>query len=210
MQNTSLLEHPLVDALERYLLRQSPESESEIVETHFIACESCVIRLERVELEIAAVKLALREFHLESVERSFAKQSARRNSWFSLPRLSFAGALAMVAIALSVVPGTLRRDNRAPVNIQLTAYRGLESRVLPKDRALHVTLNAIGLNGSLASVTLVDGNGNEVWKNAAAPIRNNIVAVNIPQIHSAGTHFFRLYAPGKTSDQLREFSVIIQ
>jgi anti-sigma factor RsiW len=209
MQNTSLLEHPAEEALERYLLHQSSESELETVETHFMACENCVARLEQVDLQIAATKLALQQIHLEKVAKSFAKQEARRNSWLSVPKLSLAGGLAMAALTLSVLPG-IHRESKPAVDVQLTAYRGLESRVLPKDRALHVTLNASGLAGNLASVTLVDSNGVEIWKDAAAPIQNNLVTVSVPQIHSNGTYFFRLYQPGQYTDQLREFSVIIE
>lgn len=209
MQNTSLLEHPAEEALERYLLHQSSESELETVETHFMACDNCVARLEQVEFQISATKLALQQLHLEKVAKSFARQEARRNSWLSVPKLSLAGGLAMVAVALSVLPG-LHHDAKPAVDVQLTAYRGVESRVVPKDRALHLTLNASGLAGDLASVTLVDSNGVEIWKDTAAPIRNNLVTVNVPQIHSTGTHFFRLYQPGQLSDQLREFSVIIE
>jgi anti-sigma factor RsiW len=209
MQNTSLLEHPAEEALERYLLNQSSESELEVVETHFMACNNCVARLEQLELQISATKLALQQVHLEKVAKSFARQEARRSGWFSVPKLSLAGGLAMMAVALSVLP-SMHHESKPAVNVQLTAYRGLESRVLPKDRALHITLNASGLAGNLASVTLVDSNGVEIWKTAAAPIRDNVVTIDVPQVHSTGTHFFRLYEPGQVSDQLREFSVIIE
>lgn len=208
MRDIKLLEHPVEEALERYLLHQSSESELEVIETHFMACEGCVVRLEEIEVQISATKLALREMHQEQVAKSFAHQQTRKRSWFSLPALSLAGAMAMIALSLCLLPG-LQRQNLPAVNVQLTAYRGLESRVLPRDRALHVTLNADGINGKYASVTLVDASGVEIWKNVA-PIRNNVVALDVPKIHSTGNHFFRVYAPDDTSDQLREFSVIIE
>jgi anti-sigma factor RsiW len=208
MQTTSFLEHPAEEALERYVLHQSPEAELETVETHIMACENCVERLEQVELQISATKLALQQLHLEKVAKSYAAQQTRRRGWLSMPKLSLAGGLAMVALAFSVLPGLHDRMKPA-VNVQLTAYRGVESRILPKDRTLHLTLNASGLTGALASVTLVDSNGVEVWK-TAAPIRENVVTVDVPQIHATGTHFFRLYQSGQDSDQLREFSVIIE
>ena len=55
------LEHPTEEALERFLLHQSQEAEIEIVETHILACESCVERLEVLETHIAATKIALAE-----------------------------------------------------------------------------------------------------------------------------------------------------
>jgi anti-sigma factor RsiW len=208
MKNTSWYEHPPELALERYILHQSSESELETVETHFLACENCVARFEQLELQISATKLALQELHLEKVARSFAKHEKRTSS-FSVRKLSLAGGIAMVAVALSVLPG-IHRDTQPAINVQLTAYRGVERQVLPKDRALHLTLNASGLTGSLASVTLVDSHGVRIWNNDAAAIRNNLVTVDVPQVHSTGAHFFRLYQPGQVNDQLSEFSVIIE
>lgn len=209
MKNTSLLEHPAEEALERYILHQSSASELDTVETHFLACDNCVARLEHVEVQITATKLALQELHIEKIARSFAKQQQRHSNWFSTLKLSLAGSLAMVAVVLSLLPG-IHRDAQPAANVQLTAYRGVERRILPKDRALHLTLNASGLTGNFASVTLVDSNGVEIWKNAAVPIQNDLAAVDVPQVHSTGTYFFRLYQAGQLRVQLREFSVAVE
>jgi hypothetical protein len=208
MENNTILEHPVEEVLERFVLRQSCESEIETVETHFLACESCVDRLEQVELYVASAKLALQQLHHEQVARSVAKHNAKRISWFSAPRFAIAGACAMVAIALSVTPA-IYRDKSPAVNVELTTYRGLESPVLPRDRALHVRLNAKGLDGTLTVVKLVNGDGFELWKQEAA-IRDNVVTIEVPQIHSTGDYLFRLYAPDNRAESIREFSVNVE
>jgi hypothetical protein len=207
MRHNTMLEHPAEEALERFVLHQSSEDEIEAVETHFMACESCIERLEEVELQISATKLALQQLHLERVAESVAKTKARPH-WFSIPGLSIAGALATLAIALSVVPA-IHREKSAAVDIELTAYRGLESPVLPKDHNLHVRLNANGLEINPAKVTLVNSDGIELW-NGQAEIRDHFATVYVPQIHSTGAHFFRICAPGQNSDPVREFSVDVE
>lgn len=207
MRYNTMLEHPAEEALERFVLHQSSDDEIEAVETHFLACESCLDRLEQVELHISVTKLALQQLHLERVAESVAKQKVKPR-WFSVPGLSIAGALATLAIALSVVPG-IHREKSASVDIELTAYRGLESPVLPKNHNLHVHLNANGLEINPARVTLVNSDGIELW-NGQAPIRDHFVTVFVPQIHSTGAHFFRIYAPGQNSDPVREFAVDIE
>jgi hypothetical protein len=207
MENNTIVEHLAEEVLERFVLQQSCESEIETVETHFLGCESCVERLEQVELYISATKLALQELHVERVAKAAAAKPARL-SWFSVPRLSIAGAFAMVAIALSIAP-RIAREKYPAVDVELTTYRGLESPVLPKDRNLHVRLNANGLGGAQTVVTLVDGDGSELWRREAA-IRNHAVTIDVPQIHTTGNYLFRLYATNDAADAVREFSIDVE
>ncbi len=64
------IDHPTEEALERFLLHHSEEQELEIVETHILACESCVSRLESLESDIAASKLALRQFQAKHAAKA--------------------------------------------------------------------------------------------------------------------------------------------
>ena len=66
-----LFEHPSEETLERFLLHQSQQAEIEAVETHILACPSCVARLEIMETHIAATKIALGE--LQHANHLFAK-----------------------------------------------------------------------------------------------------------------------------------------
>src|SRR5260370_39592991 len=108
MQNINL-DHPTEDALELFVLHQSQDQELEEIETHILACESCVGRLEKLELEVSAMKLALRKMQSEQLAKAAAKH---RNSWtlrFPLPNFSLVGAVAAVALPIIVVPSCLQR-----------------------------------------------------------------------------------------------------
>ncbi len=204
------LEHPADEVLERFLLHGSDEEEVEVVETHVMACESCVTRLETLETEIAATKLALQNVRLDEAARSTAPQTANWRSWFSMPKLSLAGACAAVALGVLITPEFL--SHSAPVaQVSLVAYRGLETPVLPKDRPLHINLNASELASNAVDVELVNADGIRNWRGTAA-IQENLVSVNVPRIKQAGQYFFRLYSPSSNgeSELLREFAVQVK
>ncbi len=209
MKKNNFLEHPSEAALERFVLHQSSEAETETVEAHFLACDHCVTRLQETELQVAAIRRALREVHQEKVAKTFAKDRAKRRGWFFIPGLSIAGALAAIAITFSVLPFMHDTKKSGAMNIELTAYRSFESPVLAKGHDLHVTLNATGLNGSFAYVTLVDSIGNEVWK-ATARNQGHVLQVNVPKIEASGAYFFRLYDLDAPDEPIREFAVDVE
>jgi len=205
MPNT-YLEHPAEEVLERFLLHHSDEEELDVVETHILACESCIVRLETLETQIAATKLALQDIHQQEVAKAVAKQQAPSRSWFTLPRLSMAGAVAALAIGIGIAPQFM--NHNAPVaQVSLVAYRGLETPTVPKDHELHVHLNANDLNENSVAVQLVDERGTQLWQ-GTAPVKQNEIDVNVPKISETGAHFFRVYAPSKDgeSELLREFA----
>jgi hypothetical protein len=67
MMNESYRDHKDDEALERFLLNMSSEEELEILESHIIACGYCIERLETLETDIGAIRLALRQ--TEAVNR---------------------------------------------------------------------------------------------------------------------------------------------
>lgn len=208
MCSKTLINHPAEEAFERYVLNQSSESEVEALETHYLACENCVTRLEQVDLQIRGFKSALQDFHLEKTARAVAKQQSKATSWWSLAGLSSAAVLTLTAAAmLSFSPSNHQRVS--PPAVVLTAYRGLESQILPKDRELHLTLNTEGLDQHTAEVSLLDSNGVELWRQCAR-IQNSVIAIDIPPIHTTGTHFVRLFSGVGTVDPLREYSINVQ
>src|SRR3954465_10354445 len=99
------LQHPTEEILEKFLLHRMQEEELETTETHILACDSCVARLEAMEIQLEATKIALGEFHKETVENNYVAAAAKntRWAWLKLPTLSLAGAGAALAIALTVV-----------------------------------------------------------------------------------------------------------
>lgn len=193
--NDSYRDHPGKEALERFLLHQCSEDELEVVETHVLACESCVDQLEALELDIAATKIALQNLEAAPPRKQMAKAAGAWRSWFTIPRLSLASgfaALACGAILLSV-----------PHDVALTAYRGTETAIVSEWRPLHMHLNAADLSEGPIQVELVDRLGSPLWKGASA-VRRDTVDVHLPRIKQSGNHFLRLYSP--QGELLREYA----
>ncbi|HZQ51482.1 MAG TPA: hypothetical protein VFB14_04745 [Bryobacteraceae bacterium] len=200
------LDHPAEDALERFLLQQCHEEELEAVETHILACESCITRLEDLELQITATKLALQELESERIAREAAKGQHSWKSWFTIPTLSWAAGAACLALALLAAPRFV------PANVNLSAYRGLESPTVPEGRPLDLHLNAADLAEGRVGVEVVDSNGSELWK-GSANIQHDQAEVVVPRITEPGAHFVRLYAPAQDDGEgrlLREFAFQVQ
>lgn len=206
------LDHPNEEALERFLRNEAQESELEIIETHILACESCVTRLEALELDLAAVKVACRELQTERIQKEAARSRSWRD-WFTLPALSWAGAAAVLALGITVVPQFLPRD------VNLTATRGLETgmtlspcgtleaAVVPEGRPLDLHLKADDLPEGRVNLEIVNGVGKRVWQGAGI-IKQQQANVVVPRITTAGAYFLRLYNPaqaGSEPDVLREF-----
>lgn len=189
--------HPTEEALERFLLNHSEEQELETVETHILACESCVSRLETLESDIAASKLGLRQFQAKQAARA---ASPRRNQWLTVPKLSwFSAAAAALAVALFVF---------VPRNADLTSYRGLENPVLPSGHPLHLHLNATDLPEGPVTIEIVDAQGARTWTGSAT-IRQDRVDLVVPSIRAQGSHFLRIYARAQANSDrelLREFA----
>ena len=187
-----LFEHPSEETLERFLLHQSQQAEIEAVETHILACPSCVARLEIMETHIAATKIALRELQHANQNKSSGKGRTWR-SWFGLPALSFA-ALCIAAFL--------------PAQVNLLANRGSETVLVPEWRPLDVHLKANDLADGPLALQVVDQNGTEIWKGTTL-VRNEAAEAHIGRITRPGSYLLRLYEPAAASGQgnlLREFA----
>lgn len=204
--NNTFFDHPTEEDLERFLLHRLQEEELETVETHILACEACVTRLEDLETQIAATKMALA--HFESNKKAPKTEPAAWKGWFTVQRLSWAGAAAVLAIGITLVSQFSRVPAQRPAEVALTAYRGVESGAAPLNRPLHIRLSTADLNDGPVNVEIVNGSGARVWTGSAA-IRNQTLFVNVPAIRESGAHFLRVYAPSSGSgsgDLLREFA----
>lgn len=203
MQPT-ILDHPTEEALERFVLNRSGEEELEIVETHILACESCVARLETLENEIADIKIAAAEVRREALEKEYAAPKASWRSWFTVPKLSWAGAVAVLALGIAAIPQFTHRTS--PVaDVSLTAYRGLENPSVPAGKRLHLHLNASDLPRGPITVQVVDDQGQNLWK-GITQVAQDQADVIVPSM-KPGTHFLRLYdRDTPQADLLREFA----
>jgi anti-sigma factor RsiW len=201
----SHLDHPSEEALERFLLHHAQEDELDRVETHILACDACVSRLEQLEVQLAAVKLALHELSREP-KAPPAQEKRSFKDWFSLRTLSWAGAVAALALTVTVAPRFVSQSTPA-VEVSLSANRGSDAATVPQGRPLHLHLSAQDVSNGPVQVVMVDGNGSEVWK-GAAKAQNDRVEVTVPKLDKPGTHFLRLYSvrvDNSAGDLLREF-----
>jgi hypothetical protein len=206
MQST-YSDHPTEEALERFLLHQSREAELEVLETHILACESCVTRLEHLEVWLAATKLALNEILAQKSVKATANEGPSwRRSWLTIRNLSWAGTVAALALGIVIVPQMIRRT--APVSdVTLSAYRGMETSVVPEGHRLHVRLETTDLAEGPVTASIVNSTGAEIWSGTTV-IRREKVEITVPPVTEAGPHFLRLYAPSQGNSQrdlLREF-----
>ena len=198
MRYTSF-DHPAVDLLERFAMNRCSEEELELVEAHFLACDSCVGALESLEIEIAATRLALEQLAAEKEAKLRAQAQSSNGgwrTWFTFQQLSWAGA-GLAACAFCVF-------TFIPAHLELQARRGTESAVIvPEWRPTMLTLRDQGLQDGPVHAELVDENGNVTWKGTALS-QNGSVDVHLPRITSAGRYYARVYTPGE-HELLSEF-----
>jgi len=188
IMNEPYREHPTEDALERFLFNQSEEEELEIVESHFLACDACVTRLEALELEIAAMKRATAAQLAEEAARQAQPAAKQRKffSWFTLPQISFAGA-ALAACALAVTFVSVPRD------VNLVAERGDETQTVSEWLPLNLHLQAREMKPGPVTVAVVDLAGNKIWQGAAS-VRNEEIAVKAPRLKAVGYFAVQVYS----------------
>ncbi len=218
------LEHPTEEALERYLLQRTDEQELESLETHILACESCITRLEILEPEMLTLKAALVESEEARIQNELHPSRSFWKDWFSIPRLSWAGAaVAALGIGLAVVPHSMQRLS-APHSVQvaegdltgcqqsngtdltLAACRGTETTTLPGGHPLHLRLEATDIQQRQVDVQVVNGTGSQIWQGETT-VNNERAEINMPEITKPGSYFLRFYAPSANSERelLREF-----
>lgn len=201
IMNGPYQDHPHEDALERFLLNQSEEEELEIVETHILACESCVTRLETLEFNLAATKLALTNLQAEQAAKLAQPTTSRTSwlSWLTMPRLSFAGAgLAACALAFALVS--------VPREVDVLANRGNETTVVSQWLPLHLHLDARDLPTGPVDVDVVDPNGGRVWRGQST-IEGDKLEVKTGRLTSAGNYFVRVFPKNDPAQELREYSI---
>jgi hypothetical protein len=195
------LEHPSEEALERFLMNHSEEQELEVVETHILACESCVARLESLEVQVTAIKEALAQYESERIQKERQSATAGWRSWFTIPTLSWAGAAAAaIALGCVVIPHSI------PRSFELSATRGGVVAVLPEHRPLALHLDAGDIPTGTVKVQLVNDAGREIW-NGKTTVADEKASVRLPELSEAGIYFLRFYSisDGASSDPLREY-----
>lgn len=199
--NNLYTEHPTEEALERFVLKRSPEEESEVLETHILACEQCVDRLETLELEISTLKETLAASEADRIKKELAPTRSSWRNWFTVPTLSWAGAaVAALAIGLAVIPSSM------PRSYNLSAYRNHVVTVLPEGKPVDLHLDATDIQQGPVEAEVVTSIGSQVWTGKTS-VKKQDAEVKLPKIEQSGTYFLRLYSAqaNNNRDLLREY-----
>ncbi len=219
-------EHPSEEALERFLLHRSGDQEVDILETHILACESCITRLESLETELATLKTALLASEEERIQKELNPATSSWKAWFTIPRLSWgAAACAALAIGLVAIPETVHKlhltsSPTAAVaegdlsacrsgdgsGTDLSTCRGAETATLPEGRPLSLRVDTTDIPAGPIDVQVVNSSGSEVW-HGQSTVTNERAQVKLPQLSQAGPYFLRFYAPTTNAEHelLREY-----
>jgi hypothetical protein len=199
----SYFDHLPIDVLERFILHRSSEQEVELVETHMLACESCVSALENLEIELAATKIAFEEVAAEMPNRVAISEPQRPfwKNWFGLPALSWSAA--------GILAGALSFFVFVPANIELKAERGTATVIVPEWRNTHLRFVDEGLPAGPLRAEVVDASGALVWSGDAQD-QPGAVNLDLPRITKAGRYYARLYTAGTQHELLSEFPLEVE
>jgi len=223
----SYLEHPSDEALERFILNRAGEQELEVIEPHILGCERCITGIEVLDCQITELKTALSNAEYERIKRETQPHRSLWRNWFTIPRVSWAGAAcASLAGVLTVIPTASRPSNFGPPHemvllsqsgsslcspnenaMSLVTCRSSEVVTIPRNGGrLNLDLNASDIPNGPVDVEIVHADGGGVW-NGHASVNNERTHVSLPQISQPSTYFLRIYAPasGPERELLREF-----
>lgn len=199
-------QHPAVEVLELFVLNQCSTEEQENIETHILACELCVSRFKTLKAQVANIRLAYDEVRRERSIWSAPKQHRVWTRWFTVPNLA---AAAIVVATWAIIP-QLSRHPASDAEVDVVADRE-EPIAAPKNRDLHVTLDAIDLRPGLVRVQIVDAAGSQIWAGNAT-VQDEKVKVNFPKLRKTGVFFIRVYdvRPSNGAELMREFALLIR
>ena len=204
------LDHPSEDLLERFLFRNSSREEADAIEDHILGCNDCIARLEDLEGYIAVFRAASDELIRETCMRA-ERRASRRARWLMPGKLGWVSAVALLLIAILFVPGSISNQNEAvPLQVNVSAWRGVDITSVPTGHPLSLHLNSTDLRPGSVVVQLVDSRGREIWHGPAS-VRDESVGVSLPPLSRRDNYFVRLYSVGSNGetygDLLREFGL---
>src|SRR5690348_5989383 len=123
--NLDMGPHVAEDVLEKYLLHQLKEPETERIEEHLLICSVCQNQVQQIEEFILAAKAALRSTERKPAVRSSSADTSGGAllSWFSGPIIATAAVGLMIGSYLQSRPAPRPAP---PVEVSLVAMRGAD------------------------------------------------------------------------------------
>jgi hypothetical protein len=132
-------DHPTDEMLEGLLLHRSQHSERQMLESHVLACRSCLMLVQDLHKQITATKLALQKIKTKQAARAVATAQLARLKQLALPALLSSLALAVLTGGLFLIPQEIQ-ENGSSAKVSLSVNRDSEHSLLPQGRPVHVTL----------------------------------------------------------------------
>jgi hypothetical protein len=196
------LGHLTESALEEYAFQRLPEDQIELTETHLLACESCVNRLEEMETYIGAMKRGLRALQADQTLNHVVTVPS---TLLRFPSLRWAAVAALLAVGVCVP--VLVRNNAPTALVSLHAYRGSEAVTVPRLRETTLLIDARDLPREAVRVQVVDAFGAVVWT-GTTKIEGDSARVVLPAQAKNGAYFLRVYGADSKpyGNLLREFA----
>ena len=202
------------EQLEGYAMNSLAEEESAGVEEHLLFCETCQDRLQAAERYVQAQQGAARRIRKEQAEEPVVPGVWDRvRGWFHQPAPVWAGAFAMVAIAM--VAGLHFRPQgeplATPVDVELQALRGTSSATAQAGHALNLRLDNRGIPESRTyEVEIVDEQGSQVWTGNGI-WSGSLIKATVNKALKQGIYFVRLYQEDKEGhDPVREYELKVE
>jgi hypothetical protein len=203
----SSFDHPPDETFERLLLHKTERTEIEILEDHILACDFCLTRVQNLQGQIIATKLAIRKMKRKQAARTATRTPLSRLNHLTLRALLLTAVSAVFVAKLIFVPPPVP-ENAAIAEVNLSAYRSSGAVVLPQGRPVHMTLDAADLPETPVLVQVVNPFGSEIWRGDAAVLQEK-AEILFPPFTSRGLYLLRLYAPAardKKGEILREYA----
>jgi hypothetical protein len=194
--------HISEDMLERFALNQLTEEELAPLESHILVCHRCQDHLEQVDEYVQSMK--------EAMSAPAGRPDAISAVGRFLPQRQMMLVWSAVVIVVMVVAVPMRRSERAPTEVTLTAPRGGDSLPIAHGRAGAGLLLRIDVTEVVKAesywLEVVDADGHPVWRAQAYPDHNRL-EVPVPNKLGAGKYWVRLFDKSQPPVAIREYGL---
>jgi len=190
--------HVEEEALDRYALGDSSESECAWLEEHLLVCEACRQRVQGHDLYVNSMGRAAAAWRVDH-------PSAERRRWFFPRVVLVTAALICLAAAGALWLGQSSFRKTPPAfAVNLYTTRGMVAGAhAPARRPLELKPDFSGLAAfPHYGLRVVDRTGRQVARAEATPP----AAARVPGLQP-GAHFVRIYSPA--GELLREYTLVV-
>ncbi len=198
--------HPDEEAVEMYVMGKLDAHAIDQFEDHVLLCEACQHRVQVSETYFLSMRSAMAKAPAPEPEHSTIR---RLKDFFQMPTPVWAGAAAVIAIALAGVVGTrFFTRSPVPVAVALTATRG-ETASIAAHGPLDLNLDTRDLPSAESyRVQMVNADGKSVWEQNQVSSAAGHLSIHVAKHLASGQYFVRIY--GSNAGTPREYAIQIR